>query len=276
MATTQYLRHYDAGKWKARGFWRDLKDSCRLYSLWRAQAIQDVKNRYRRSWLGPFWITLSMLALIGGLGPLYAQLFMQPLQAYLPHLAVGVVVWSFVSSTTIELCSALHGSPDLLQSSSLPVGNYILRVVARNVIILAHNCIVAALVLAFTGIGLSSTMLEAIPALFVIIVAFVFYGYAISMIAARYRDVESLVATLTQLAFFLSPIVWRAEQLPAQRHFWMMFNPFAWMIDLVRAPLLHQTPQLYSWPLLLGLTISACAAAVLVYSSCRHRISHWV
>ena len=273
---SQYYRHYDAGKWQARGFWRDLGDSFRFHPLWRAQAMQDVKNRYRRSWLGPFWITISMLALIAGLGPLYGQLFKQPLQTYLPHVAVGVIMWSFLSSTTTELCSALHGRPDLLQSSSLPVGSYILRVITRNLIVLAHNCVVALIVLLFAGTKVSIATLLFVPALLAIVIAFVFYGYAISMIAARYRDVESLVATVTQLAFFLSPIVWRAEQLPVERRFWIQANPFAWMIDLVRAPVLNDPVQPGSWPLLLMLMVVACISAVLVYSKCRHRISHWV
>ena len=47
--------------------WRDLMGSIAQWQLWAYLGLQDIKLRYRRSILGPFWITLSMaMTIIGG------------------------------------------------------------------------------------------------------------------------------------------------------------------------------------------------------------------
>jgi lipopolysaccharide transport system permease protein len=274
-STNIYLRQYDSEKFSVWSMWKDIHKSLQQAPLWTALALQDVKNRYRRSWIGPFWITLSMLALITGLGPLYGQLFQQPLNEYLAHLALGVIFWGYISSLSIELCSSLHANANLLRSSNLPIGVLIFRVITRAMIILAHNLLAAIAVLIYVRASISGSFLLWVPGFLLVTVAFVFYGYLVSIVAARYRDVESLITILVQMAFFISPIVWKLNQLPEQKRAWFYFNPFAWMLDVMRGPILGGGSE-YAWALLGTAALTLCVAATFVYAKYKSRIGYWV
>ena len=58
--------------------------------------------RYRRSWVGPFWIMLSTAVFIGALSVVYGTLFRMDIREYVPYVAVGVVAWGFISAVANE------------------------------------------------------------------------------------------------------------------------------------------------------------------------------
>ena len=85
---------------------RDVTKGLAAVHVWAMLAWCEIRQRYRRSVLGPFWLTISTAALLGGMGPLYGTLFGQPLAEYFPHLAIGWVVWSLISGLINEGCQA--------------------------------------------------------------------------------------------------------------------------------------------------------------------------
>ena len=76
---------------------QDLWDGIRGTLLWLMLGWQDIKQRYRRSVIGPFWLTLSYGAMIAGMGPLYGSLLQQDISTYFPYLATGFVVWFLIA-----------------------------------------------------------------------------------------------------------------------------------------------------------------------------------
>src|ERR1700686_2821463 len=78
----------------------------RAWRVWTILGWDDIRQRYRRSVIGPFWITLSMGIFILVLGVIYSRLFHTDLQTYLPYLTVGFVVWGFISASANDSCIA--------------------------------------------------------------------------------------------------------------------------------------------------------------------------
>ena len=64
----------------------------------------DIKERYIRSIIGPFWITISMLLTIICLGVVFNFLFKQSLADFFPYLGIGLIFWSYINSTILEAC----------------------------------------------------------------------------------------------------------------------------------------------------------------------------
>ena len=75
----------------------DLATGLRRWRLPAALARLDIRNRYRGSVLGPFWLTLSTAVMVVGLGLLYSSLFKMELANYLPFIAVSLIVWNMIS-----------------------------------------------------------------------------------------------------------------------------------------------------------------------------------
>jgi len=81
---------------------RDIVDGVRAYPVWSTLGWQDIRQRYRRSALGPFWITLTMLVTIAGMGPLYGALLKQDVHDFVPYLALGIITWGLISTLILE------------------------------------------------------------------------------------------------------------------------------------------------------------------------------
>lgn len=77
----------------------DLKQSIASWRLWTLLGWLEIRQRYARSRLGPFWLTISMGVMISSLGVVYGTLFEQKLSEYLPYLASSIVLWGLFSQT---------------------------------------------------------------------------------------------------------------------------------------------------------------------------------
>jgi ABC-2 type transport system permease protein/lipopolysaccharide transport system permease protein len=77
-----------------RGIFSDLHSAWVHRDLWLYLARQDIRLRYRRSKIGPFWITLSMAVFCLALGAVYGKIFKAETTEYLPFLSIGFVFWS--------------------------------------------------------------------------------------------------------------------------------------------------------------------------------------
>ena len=101
MSTTGFT-NLDASIRGSRGFFadidRDLLAGIRAWRLWTMLGWNDIRQRYRRSVLGPFWITISMAVFITLLGVIYSHIFKIELKTYLPYLSLGYIIWGFIAT----------------------------------------------------------------------------------------------------------------------------------------------------------------------------------
>ena len=74
----------------------DLVEALKAYDLWLFLAWLDIRLRYRRSKIGPLWITLSMAIFCLTLGTVYSKLLNVDGEEYLPFLSVSFVIWGLL------------------------------------------------------------------------------------------------------------------------------------------------------------------------------------
>src|SRR5262245_37653353 len=83
---------------------------------WSTLAWNDIRFRYRRTTLGPLWITLGLGATVFSVGLLYGALFGNELSKYLPYFAAGLIIWSFIGSTLNDGCSTFLGAAAIIRA----------------------------------------------------------------------------------------------------------------------------------------------------------------
>ena len=98
----------------------DILGGARNYHLWMVLAWSEIKQRYRRSVIGPFWLTLSTAIMIGAMGPLYGRLFGQPLGDYFSYLAVNIIIWQLISTTVNGACTVFTSSESFILQTRFP------------------------------------------------------------------------------------------------------------------------------------------------------------
>jgi ABC-type polysaccharide/polyol phosphate export permease len=254
---------------------RDLRESAAAFRIWSLLAHTDVKQRYRRSVLGPFWITLSAIVSIVALALVYTQIFKQPTSEYLVFLTAGFVVWLYLSTVVIEACSVFVGSEGIIRQVNLPLGIHVLRMTWRGLITLAHNLVIVLLVLFYMGVGLSWTTLLFVPAVVVTTVGAVALGYLLGGLCARYRDIPPIVNSLVQVMFYVTPVIWPPKLLVGHEYL-LVFNPFYYFLELMRAPLMSKAPPLEIWVGSMLMVALLCAAAASFMARYRWRVAYWI
>lgn len=120
---------------------RDLYRGICNFPLWSMLGWSDIRQRYRRSALGPFWITLSTALFIALLGVIYSRIFNQDIATYLPYIAVGLICWGFISGTTIESCVVYIEGTAVIKQMRLPYSIYPLRMIWRSFIVILRRAI---------------------------------------------------------------------------------------------------------------------------------------
>ena len=253
----------------------DLLEGLRRWELWGTMGWYDVRQHYRRSVLGPFWLTLSMAVMVGALGFLYGGLFGHTMQDYLPFLALGLIFWSFMASFMTEGCTVFTAAAPFIHQIRAPLSIYPFRLLWKNLIILAHNALVFVAVAAIFAVWPGATGLLVVPALMVVCLAGLSISVLLGLLTSRFRDIPPTVTSLVQILFFVSPILWKPEQVPVRAVF-VDGNPFFHLLNIVRQPLLGELPPLSSWIISVALALGACLLAGICFARFRSRIAYWV
>lgn len=256
-----------------------LKDMTGIFTRWHCWYLfsaQDIAMRYKRSVVGPFWISLSMGAFILGVSFVYARLFGAPFQDYLNRVATGYLMWHYLASMINEGSHSVMEAATSLKSISLPISVMAARVVARNIVVLLHNFVaVIPIMIVFGSHHFTLQVLWVIPGLAVYILLGVLVGMALGPIGARYRDISELLKTVTHLAFFVTPVIWPADRVDPDA-FYIKYNPFYHLIELLRAPLLGAPATLDNWVMAVAFIAVALAGAMVSVRAASGRLVLWV
>jgi ABC-type polysaccharide/polyol phosphate export permease len=274
--TAAFERIPDGERWRWRRSLEDIVDGICDWQVWATLAYEDIRQRYVRSVLGEFWLTLSMGVTIVTIGVIYSGLFRHPMQEYLPYLAAGVAGWALISSVLNEGAHAFIADYQLILQTNRPKTTYLLRVLARGFFVYLHNAVVVIAVCAFFGQFPSLAFLLIVPNLALILLNLAWMIGILSVLSARFRDIPPILASVLQIVFFATPIIWNEKQLPPDMHFVVTLNPFAALMELMRAPYLGQVVPITHYAAVIAMAALGSAAWMIVYSRARHRVPFWL
>lgn len=233
-------------------FWGGLDIYVRSLLLWRVwiyMAATDIRRRYRRTIIGPFWVTLSIAIFIGSMGVIFPMLWHTNMKTYLPFFASSYVIWTFVSTVVTEACGTFTDSSALMKQTSLPFCVYANNVVTRNLIVLLHHLTVYLIVLFMFSVPFNYKTLLFFPGITLLCLTGSWIAVLLGIIATRYRDVRQMVVSLLQISMFITPIFWSPSQLGTglKARLLVELNPLHHFIQIVRAPLLGEMPGMNDW-----------------------------
>jgi len=246
------------------------------WRMWARLGWQENKRRYRRTVLGPFWTTFSLGVFIGALGIVWSQLWKLDLKTYLPFMACGMVVWAFVGSVITEGCMMFVAAGDLIRSLKINYTALACAVVWRNIIVLAHNIGIFVLVAVYGGVSLSWKMMLAVVGLLLVAINGIWICLFLGLLCTRFRDIQQVITTVLQVAMFVTPIFWSADQLGGRAKAVVDFNLLYHLVDVVRAPLLGRAPSNWTYFSVLAAALLGWSLTLVAFSRFRRRIPYWI
>jgi lipopolysaccharide transport system permease protein len=253
----------------------DIVAGARLFPLAYTLAWLDIRLRYRGSMLGPLWLTLSTGVMVAALGYLYARIFQTDIHSYLPFLALSLVLWGYLGTAVGESCTAFTEAESVLRAVRMPFFLFAARILIRNMLVFAHNIIVIVVVYVVFDVWPAWHALLAIPGVLLWAINSLALVLLLGTFCARFRDIPPIVASVMQIAFFMTPVIWKPEQLGSGQAL-LPLNPFFDLLDIVRAPLLGELPGADVWLGAAGYSLVVWALAWSLFTRVRGRIAFWI
>jgi ABC-type polysaccharide/polyol phosphate export permease len=255
--------------------WNDIVGGLMQFPVWGRLGWQEVKRRYRRTVIGPFWATLSIGMFLGGLTFVSAPLFHTSMKSILPFLAAGFVTWSYITALINEGCGT-YASGSLITQLSFPYSVLNFTIIWRNIIVFFHNVLIVIFVILVLHVPVNWHALLVIPGLLIVAANGFWITMMLGLISLRYRDIPQLVANLVQILFFATPIFWRPTQLGPHGQKIVQFNYMYHLIDVMRAPMLGTAPSLLSYEITIGGALLGWLLAYELFARLRRRVPYWI
>jgi ABC-type polysaccharide/polyol phosphate export permease len=258
--------------------WQDLSQGLLRWELWTRLGYLEVKRRYRRTIIGPFWSAISLGIFVAAIGSIGVSLWKQDLSTYLPYLATGMLVWLMISTMITESCILFVGGSHLFRQTKFNYSILAYALVWRNLIVFMHNIIIYVVIASIFmhDVILRPVVLLSIPGLLLVSINAVWLALVFGMVCLRFRDVQQLVMSVLQIAMLVTPIFWPESSLQGNTRFvFVILNPLFHFIDIVRAPLIGHVPQLESYLITVAVTLVGWIATYVIFNQFRKRIAFW-
>ncbi|MBP6917363.1 MAG: ABC transporter permease [Legionellaceae bacterium] len=257
---------------------KDLNEGLQKWRLWLTLSYHDIRLRYRRSVLGPLWLTISIAISLYSMGYLYSSLFHQELHAYYPYLVSGMLGWTLISTLVMEYTDGFISYQSLIYQLKLPYTLHIHRIAARNMIVFFHNLLILIpiYILFHDTAKINTCTLLLIPGLCVIYINAISFGTVLALIGARYRDMSQFIKSIIQVIFFITPVMWKPDMLTGKKHLIVDWNPFYSILEMIRAPLLGEVPNFDNVRTSLVITLVGFIMWYSLFIRYRSRIVYWL
>lgn len=211
------------------------------------------------------------------MGIIFGQVFKAPMAELLPFLAAGLVIWSFISSTLTEATEVFVGAQAVIRQLPIPLFVHVVRLLAKNLYIFLHNIVIFFLVLLYFHESLGLVSLLSILGLILLILNLSWLSLLLGIVCSRFRDLTQIVASLLQIFFYLTPIIWLPSLLPEKTSMMVLTgNPFFHLIEVVRAPLLNQVPTSLNWAFTIVFAILGWLFTIFIFNRYRSKIAYWL
>jgi homopolymeric O-antigen transport system permease protein len=254
----------------------DIWSGLNAWRLWTLFGFNDVRMRYRRSTLGPFWASLSMGVQVFVTGFVMAYLFHMTLQRYFPYICIGLVIWGSFTTIVTEGAVAFISASELILQVKRPLFVYLLQVVWRNIIVGAHTIVIFFVVAFLFGLFPGPTYLLAIPGLALFLLNAIWMAGVAAILSTRFRDIPLIISSLFMALFWLTPVVYELDQLSGKMKTLVWLNPLYHVLEVFRAPLLLAEPTAANWLVAIGTAVFGWLFLFLLFARTRKRIPFWL
>lgn len=254
---------------------RDITGALVRFPVWRCLGVLEVKQRYQRSVLGPWWVSISMLIFIVVLGTVFSRIFSLNFAEYMPYFSAGYLLWLYISSCINESADLFRVNSGFIKQIKLPYTLYVFKFLTKNIVIFFHNFLVFLLILWYFHVPIGWPMLLAIPGFILLSMNMYWISLIVSLVSTRFRDMVPIINSCVQLLFFVTPISWDKQLVGSQSKI-IKLNPITYFIDVVRDPLLGKIPAIESLFIVSSIACIGLALSFFIFSRVRSRIPFWV
>jgi len=221
----------------------DIKEGWKFRDLWLMEGRLIISNRYKRTFLGPFWITMQALLMIVAFSIVRGIVFQGGVKTEIvPYISIGMVVFTFQQHLFISSSSAFKANLSYMQGTNLPLSIGIYRFLFVELINFLHLIILFPILFIWPGMKFHILGFLLIPVwVFLTLLIFFFISLWLGIGANRFADIAPLISTVLPFFMFVTPVWWDIATVRSHKvKIITDYNPFNWILSLFREGILGQ------------------------------------
>lgn len=281
----------DKGQWDFDNiFWRPFKELLRFRELIGNIVARDLKVRYKRSILGVAWTVVAPLMSMTVMWAVFTLAFGVQMPNYAVYLLSGIILWNLFIQSSAAGCSSILQGAGLIRKVKLPRVIFPISVVVNNLVNFAFAFMALLLVILVTRAPIHWTILL-VPVMLVPPALFCLgWAMMVSAFGVFFRDLQYILEIFLGAMFYMTPILWKPEQLPAVIHTkirgevfdwspeWIVsLNPMAKYIHLFRSVVYHgEIPGLRVYGIALGMGFFMFVLGWVVFQKLQRKFVYWL
>jgi lipopolysaccharide transport system permease protein len=235
---------------------------------------KELKVRYKRSFLGYLWSIANPLALALVFFIAFKIFMKIPIENYTLFLIAGLFPWQWFLNSVNSSATVFIGNATLIKKMHFRHEVLVVATILNDMLHFLLSIPVIILFLFIYGMQPSIMWLVGIPAL--LIVQFIItmgFSLAVSALNLFFRDIERIVFIFTSLMFYMTPIIYSEEMVPAEYRTLILSNPLSILFISWRNLLMHGTLVVKDTVLALVYALIVFAIGYLVYRKLKWRFA---
>ena len=196
----------------------------------------DIKIFFRESYLGTLWQSLFLLVQVLAMGPLFASIFSAKIGNYTLFLSINLLFWNFFSNYINQSTASINQLKHLFSNKDIGILIPCLKTYLFNIFILFQNFIIFSILLSIFYDFSLIKLVYFLLLIFFLTLTFFPIGVIFSLLNLRFKDFSFLISNITLFAFFVSPIIWNADQVSQKVLSFLYYNPLFHYLKIIKIP----------------------------------------
>jgi ABC-type polysaccharide/polyol phosphate export permease len=162
-----------------------------------------------------------------------------------------------------------------MQVQQRPLSYHVFLQMHRVLINFAHQLVAYYIVMIALGFPRIPHW-QVLPAIPLVLAIGFFLSFPLGMLATRYRDVGHLIGVVLGAMFMLTPVFWRRAQVSNELIWIVDYNPFTYLLEIMRQPFLGHPAELRYWLVSLIILLISAVLAIFSLMKFRQRVVFWL
>jgi len=209
------------------------------------------------------------------LGLVYPRVLGATSDEYIKWIACSLITWQFIASGMMESCSVFTASRELYLNHKIPFWFFALKNVITNLLVFLHQLPIYIIVAMIFKINFSMfSFLNLIIGVLTICIFIFNCSFILGISCVRFKDIIQIIANLMNIFFLVTPVIWNPKLLKGAESI-INYNPFYYLLESLRAPLLGSFLSSSMWITLLLIMTLLSIFSYWMYSRYKHCIVYW-
>ncbi|MFO7320335.1 MAG: ABC transporter permease [Chloroflexota bacterium] len=220
-------------------FVAEIRELGQSYQLLANLVWYNIAARYRRTWVGIFWVMLYPLLMTAVLAVVFSGQYNPQVEHYIVYLLAGLIVWTVFSEASASSLYALSANANILNSIHVPPSIFVLSTVLSSLIVHSFEILPLLLIAAMDGIPVQlGWLLLPVPLILTAIFSFGI-GLMLASFVIYFTDIVNIYQVVLRIGFFATPIFYNVATNDGRLGFILRLNPVTYYLESFRYVVYH-------------------------------------